>query len=162
MEVWEVSSNTVLIRAVLVHLCPLIFHMLDLSINLNSLINAYRPKSKKLMYIWAFCSFPVLGLTFELLFPESEETSELVGISRDDFMRQNNYMCLVGLVVSFAMVYGLVLRSAYQSTNRNSFNILHSNNGTGTLFPKDSVHDLSAYQDLDDTACMADVHAHRD
>lgn len=150
MERWEVEWSTVLTRALFINLAPLAFHSMDITANQHPLINAYRPKSRKLVYAWALCSFPTLGLLFELTFPESEETSELEGINRDKFMMKNKYVCLVALLISFAALYVLVLSKAFSAAAP----VLHSTgsrkhhqqdlrrNGVSGLFPKDSLHNL--------------------
>jgi hypothetical protein len=157
MEVWEVAWTTVLIRAILMNAAPLLFHMIDVQINQAHLISAYRPKPKKLVYAWALCSFPFLGLLFEVMFPESEETSELIGISRDDFMQHNKYVCLVALLVSFAVLYVTVLSKAFAHKPATAPG--SASPGQALLFPRDSIQNLQQYQGRQS---QQSLHAHQD
>jgi hypothetical protein len=146
VEQWEVAWSTVLTRALLINIAPIAFHSVDITVNDIHLVSAYKPKSRKLIYPWALCSFPALGLLFELVFPESEETSELEGINRDKFMMRNKYVCSVALLISFGALYLLVLRRAFavSHTNGSTPRAQRSNGGLG-LFPRDSLHNLQQH-----------------
>lgn len=112
MEQWDLSWKAVIARALLINVVPLMFHVLDIAANQAQIVTVYRPKPKKLGLIWSFCSFPMLGLVFELFFPESEELNDLQGIDRESFMKQNRFVCFVALLFSFFVLYLLVLRRA--------------------------------------------------
>jgi hypothetical protein len=60
-ELWELSPSTVLVRAVIVHFSPLLFHTLDMSAIQAHLISAYQTKPRKFIYMWSFLSFGILG-----------------------------------------------------------------------------------------------------
>lgn len=155
VETWEVAFSTVAIRAVLVNFLPIVFHILDIMINRTQIIHGFKLKPKKLMLFWSLFSFPMLGLLFELMFPESEETSELVGISRDDFMRQNHYVCLVSLIPSFVSLYLAVLRPAHMHQPAAG----SRENSSLPIFPKDSLQNLQQYDNVGRRS-VGGVHAH--
>ena len=112
MEQWDLSWKAVIARALLINIVRLMFHVLDIAANQAQIVTVYRPKPKKLGLIWSFCSFPLLGLVFELLFPESEELNDLQGIDRESFMKQNHFVCFIALLFSFFVLYLLILRRA--------------------------------------------------
>jgi hypothetical protein len=122
MEYWDVSWSTVILRALLINLSPLLFHVFDVAANQTHIINAYKSKPKKLGLIWSFCSFPCLGLLFELFFPESEELNDLQGIDREEFMKQNRFVCFIGLLIAFSALYALILSKATQNRPGNVVN----------------------------------------
>ena len=125
MEQWDQSWKTVVVRAVLINLAPLVFHILDITINRKHIINEYKPKPKKLGLLWSFCSFPLLGLLFELFFPESEELNDLREIDRESFLKLNQMVCFAALLVAFAVLYLLVLRKAIQGKLNSGHNLAH-------------------------------------
>lgn len=113
MEQWELSWSTVVMRALLVHIAPLLFHTLDVTLNQVTLINSYKAKPWKLMYLWSFSSFAVVGIINEFTFPETEDFDGLQGIDINDLSKRNKVISLVVLVFSFSVLYLLVLRRAY-------------------------------------------------
>ena len=113
VELWDVAWSTVVARAIIINVAPLLFHVLDIITNQANVVNSYKTKPKKIMMFWSLGSFAALGFIFELTFPESDETSDLTGIDRDEFMRQNKIICLFALVVSFVVLYRLIFRRAY-------------------------------------------------
>lgn len=131
MELWDVAWSTVIIRALLINAAPLLFHALDLIFNQTNLINAYKTKPQKVILLWAICSFPLLGFVFEILFPESEETRELVGITREEFLRQIKIVCFVPLMLSVAVLYALVLHRAFSLRPHNHSHSSSLNNLAG-------------------------------
>lgn len=125
MEQWDLSWITVVVRALLINIVPLMFHVLDITVNRKHIINEYKPKPKKLGLIWSFCSFPLLGLTFELFFPESEELNDLKEIDRESFLKLNRIVCFVALLVSFSVLYVWILRRAIHGKVNSGQNLAH-------------------------------------
>jgi len=113
MELWDVSFSTVVVRAALVHFAPVVFHALDVSFNQQHLIAAYQAKPRKLMYLWAFMSFGALGLVYNVVFPENEESTNIPGIDSRDFLYRSRVVTLLSTLVSFGILWSLVLRRAY-------------------------------------------------
>lgn len=121
MEVWDISWSTVVIRACLVNFAPLLFHTLDITSNQANLINLYKTKPQNFMYVWSLISFACFGFIFELSYPETEETNDLFGITRDEFIRRNKLLSLCCLVFSYYILYLLIIRRAYHIPKRHSF-----------------------------------------
>ena len=113
MQQWDTDQLTVFTRAFLIHLAPLLFHVLDIASNQVNLIQSYQNKPKKFIYIWSVVSFPLVGLVFELLYPETEETNKLLGVSREVFLMRNKVISLFVLMLTFLVLYLLILRRAY-------------------------------------------------
>ncbi|KAJ1432675.1 hypothetical protein B484DRAFT_447686 [Ochromonadaceae sp. CCMP2298] len=118
METWEMNWTTVVVRAVLINVAPLAFHVLDISANKVNLINSYKTKPSKVMIGWSISSFILLGFIFELIFPETEETSELQGITRNDFLKRNKAIGCIALCLSFTVLYLQLLQWAYPQRHK--------------------------------------------
>lgn len=149
MELWDVPLSTVVIRAAIINLAPLLFHTLDITSNQVNLIHSYKTKPQKIMLCWSFGSFPALGFIFELMYPESEETSDLQGISRDEFLKRNRIICFFVLLFSFTVLYLLILRRAYPSkpAQHHSQNNIQSgsNNGSNQNSPNSNHNEHSQH-----------------
>mmetsp|Transcript_28630 Transcript_28630/g.48102 ORF Transcript_28630/g.48102 Transcript_28630/m.48102 type:complete len:207 (-) Transcript_28630:1094-1714(-) len=115
MELWELNWTTIVVRSILINIAPLCFHALDITSNQDNLISSYSTKPKKLMLFWSWSSFVLMGFIFEIMYPETEETKELQGINREDFLKLNKVVGFVFLSFSYTLLYLLVLRRAYRS-----------------------------------------------
>lgn len=134
MELWDVAWSTVLIRALLINAAPLLFHTLDITYNESNLVNSYKTKPKKVILLWSVFSFPALGFIFEILYPESEETSELNGISREDFLKQIKIVCFFALISSVTVLYLRILGRAFaQRQQHGTHHLGNSNNSSNSL-----------------------------
>jgi hypothetical protein len=118
MELWELNWTTVVVRAVLINIAPLLFHVLDVTANRVNLINSYKTKPRSVMIGWSISSFILLGFIFELFFPQTEETSDLQGISREAFLRRNKVVGCIALCLSFTVLYLQLLQRAYPQKHK--------------------------------------------
>ena len=113
MEEWDLSLSTITARSFLIHVAPLLFHTLDITINQEYLISSYRSKPSRIIMAWSVVSFPLLGLLFELTYPETPETTNLVGITREEFLYRSKVLGFFGVAFSFCTLYLLVICRAY-------------------------------------------------
>lgn len=120
MELWDVTFNTIVTRAVLIHFAPIVFHALDVSFNQHQIITSYQTKPRKVMHIWAFTSFGMLGIIYNFIYPESEETSNIPGIDSRDFLLRSRVVSLIATILSFSILWSLVLRRAYPNRRSRS------------------------------------------
>ena len=81
-ELLELPLPSVLARALVLHLAPLLLHALDIGTSQHSLLTGYASKPKKLILAWSLLSYPLFGWAFELVFPPGED-SGLGGSSGD-------------------------------------------------------------------------------
>lgn len=118
MEQWDVSYQTIVVRAFLIHAMPLLFHSLDTSFNQDVIVSSYQSKPRKVMFVWSLVSYGSLGLIFDIIFPESEETSGIPGLERKAFVLRNRVVSLFVTVFAISLLYSMVLRKAYQKKMR--------------------------------------------
>jgi hypothetical protein len=118
MEMWEVSLTTILVRAFVLFLAPLLFHALDLSSNHSSLTNSYSLKPTKPMYLWSLLSFPFFQGVFELFYPLPTSRGDELVLALDtlppDFTPLLRYCSWGATLFGFALLYLSVLRHSYR------------------------------------------------
>ena len=113
MELWDVTFSTIVTRACLLHFSPVVFHALDVSVNQHQIISAYEKKPRKIMYIWSLISFGLLGIIYNIVYPESEEYSNIAGIDSRDFLLRCRVITLIATTIGFTILWSLILRRAY-------------------------------------------------
>lgn len=113
MEQWDVSYQTIIVRAFLIHAMPLLFHSLDISFNQDLIVSSYQSKPRKVMYVWSFISYGSLGLLFDMVFPEGEETSSIPGLEKKAFVLRNRVVSLFVTIFAISLLYSMVLKRAY-------------------------------------------------
>lgn len=113
MELWDVNWSTVVTRSVLINFTPLVFHSLDITTNQSNLINSYKTKAKKPMYIWSIISFPIIGFIYEFTYPESEDIKDLE--DTNIFLKWNKVIALIALLFSFSILYFLIFKRSYEN-----------------------------------------------
>mmetsp|Transcript_23448 Transcript_23448/g.23646 ORF Transcript_23448/g.23646 Transcript_23448/m.23646 type:complete len:217 (-) Transcript_23448:97-747(-) len=117
MELWEITWTSVILRCMLIYGFPLLSHSLDLSVNQSYLIQSYQTKPKKFQIIWSFSSFFLFGLVFDFFVPSNYEDQDLEGITPLSFSRQKKILILAVSSIAFGILYSVVLRKAYSTSN---------------------------------------------
>jgi hypothetical protein len=113
MEQWDISFKAVVIRSILIHFLPVLFHALDITISQSFLIASYQSQPKKFTLPWSFFSFFLFSFTFDLIYVDSDEFEAFNGLSVLSFLWQNRFLTLIASVFSFIVLYMLILRHAY-------------------------------------------------
>lgn len=118
VEAWELPLRVIIGRSVLIHLLPVIFHALDITVNQAHLVHSYQSKPYKAMLVWCALSYALLGLIFELVCPENIEL-EGIGIEGDidksrEYWHGNKMISLIASIFAFFILYSLVLRRAFK------------------------------------------------
>jgi hypothetical protein len=108
MELWDIPYSTVVVRAFLINVAPILFHALDITANQAHLVASYQTKPKKLMVAWSLFSFGSLSVIYEFSFPDSEEINSSSG-----FLMRSRLVSLCASLFAFLLLYMLVLRRAY-------------------------------------------------
>jgi len=130
MESWNITWDAALLRTFLIHFAPLICHTADLTSNRDSIIQQYRLKPRRLMYVFPAVSFLFLTFIHEFSFPEPDEATSMDGISREKYLQSNNVISLLSLACAYAVLHQLILKLAFDPNNTVfNNNILESNNG---------------------------------
>ena len=138
MEIWEISWTTVIFRAILINLSPLIFHALDLSLNQNKYIISYQAIPSKFIIVWSCLSYGIYNSIFHLLIYQLNKNFELnelqdqdnnlssdlnelnlnINTSEHDFQRNNRIMFIIANSFAVLLLYLLIFRKAYRKTTR--------------------------------------------
>ena len=118
MEQWDVTYGTIIVRAFLINALPLLFHSLDVTFNQDYIISSYQTKPKKVMVTWAFASYCLLGIIFDLCCPDSEEYNNFPGIERKDFLMRSRMISLIVTIFAVSILYSTILRRAYPRKSR--------------------------------------------
>lgn len=118
MEQWDVTYQTVIVRAFLIHALPLLFHSLDITFNQSCIISSYQTKAKKLMYVWSFVSYGCLGVLFDLVYPGNEEMSNIPEMERKSFLFRSRAIFLLVNTFGISLLYSMILRKAFSRNLR--------------------------------------------
>ena len=113
METWDVTYGTIVVRAFLIHALPLLFHSLDITFNQDYIISSYHTKPKKVIAVWSFISYFILGIIFDLTYPESEETSNIPGMERNEFLWRSRIISFIATIFAVSILYSTILRRAF-------------------------------------------------
>jgi hypothetical protein len=113
MEQWDVSYQTIIARAFLIHASPLLFHSLDITFNQEFIVSSYQTKAKKMMFVWSFMSYGSLGVLFDLVNPENEETRSISGMEIKNFLFRSRIISLFVTIFAFSLLYSMILKKAY-------------------------------------------------
>lgn len=127
MDQWELQWHTVIVRAILVHVAPLVFHALDVASNQTKLVSSYHAITKKLIFTWTCISFSIFALLHDFTFPDDDEITNLQGISKVEFLLRNKFIFLIANIFAVLLLYFLILRkksikrnNSFQTVRRNS------------------------------------------
>jgi hypothetical protein len=122
MEQWDMQYSTMVVRAFLINVAPLMFHALDVTANQATLIASYQNKPRALITSWAFFSFGVLSVIYEFSFPDSEE---VMSVSPEGgHLMRSRIITFAVTIFAFMLLYMLVIRRAfpyYQRKRSKSF-----------------------------------------
>jgi len=117
METWNITWDAALLRTFLMHFAPIFCHILDISINSESIMQQYRLKPRRLMYIWPLVSFHILTFIHEFSFPEPEEANSLNGVAREQYFQFNSMVSLLCLICAYGALYQLIMKPAFIGEN---------------------------------------------
>ena len=112
MSNWDFDRTSVIVRAVLVYFIPLVFHTLDVTSNLESLIKSYQTKSKRLMYLWSLTSYGLFGLIYELCNNDDDSLSNLDEESKRSYLRGSKILSFFVFILSYYILYSQILKRA--------------------------------------------------
>jgi hypothetical protein len=112
MDMWELQWHTVITRAILIHLAPLIFHALDLASNQTKLVSSYHGITKKLIYTWTCIAFGIFAILHDFTFPNGDEVPDLQGISKLEFMRSNKFVFFTANSFAVVLLHFLIFRKS--------------------------------------------------
>lgn len=116
MNTSDMTFEVIIIRSVCINVAPLIFHALDITVNLKVLQHSYMKMPKRLMYVFSFISFGILGFVYEVMCPESEEYEGLDALHKRTFIWRSKMLSLTVSVIAFFILYTLILKPAYRRT----------------------------------------------
>jgi hypothetical protein len=119
MNDWELSWDTIIARAVLIHLAPIIFHSLDLATNQTILVLSYHAIAKKIIFTWTCFSFGIFAMLHSFTYPNGDEVTDLQGITKLDFIRSNTFLFLIANAFAVILLYFLIFRKSIRSNNAN-------------------------------------------
>ena len=120
MSNWDFDRTSVIVRAVLVYFIPLVFHTLDVTSNLESLIKSYQTKSKPLMYIWSLTSYGLFGLTYELCSNDDDNLNNLDEDSKRSYLQGSKILSIVVFILSYYILYSQILKRALPNAFKKS------------------------------------------
>jgi hypothetical protein len=118
---WDISYTTVIIRTILIHFAPVLFHAIDVNIHQQQLIVSYHTKSRRLMILWTLLSYAVLCSVYELTCGASDdETDNNIGTSIRELnsdlrlrLHGRSLVSFLSFLFAFFLLTMLVLRPAY-------------------------------------------------
>lgn len=116
MQMWAMESRSVLTRSFLINFAPIILHGLELFHHSPDLIVSYRSRPWKIMMIFPIIAASCLYIAIEFTFPTTEDTQEMDGISEDEFFFTSKLVAVCMLVISYAVLYMLILRKSFFSS----------------------------------------------
>lgn len=119
MELWELSLASVVARALVLHLAPLLFHSLHVALaavgtgsSTHSLVAGYSSKPRKLILGWSLLCFPLFGWIFDLACPSADAASDTLALERLAPDYEGVARLASGAAAAFAwfLLYFLILR----------------------------------------------------
>lgn len=145
MESWNITWDEALLRTFLIHFSPFLCHTADIISNRDLIVQQYRLKPRRLMYVFPAVAFSILTFVHEFSFPEPDEATILDGDAREKYLQSNNIISFLSLVCAHAVLYQMILKRAFDS-NAAAFN----SNATETVIGQLGKHHTRNSDSSDD------------
>jgi len=113
METWELSWLAVLLRSMILHFGPTLFHLIDIIANQEHLISSYQTKPKKFQSAWSFLSFYMFYFVYYVMTPSISDEDEFQTLTKIEFTRAKIVIILIVSFLTYCILHWSIIRKAY-------------------------------------------------